>query len=105
MSEHPSRICIVGGGFGGLYTALRLNQFPWNSHQAPEITLVDRNDRFLFVPLLYELITNELQAWEIAPSFEKLLGPKCSLIIKIKKKIGVKAIFMQQDSIDKTSWS
>ena len=74
MSEHPSRICIVGGGFGGLYTALRLNQFPWNSHQAPEITLVDRNDRFLFLPLLYELITDELQAWEIAPSFEKLLA-------------------------------
>ena len=74
MSEHPSRICILGGGFGGLYTALRLNQFPWDSHQAPEITLVDRSDRFLFLPLLYELITDELQAWEIAPSFEKLLA-------------------------------
>ena len=74
MSEHPSRICILGGGFGGLYTALRLNQLPWDSHQAPEITLVDRSDRFLFLPLLYELITDELQTWEIAPSFETLLA-------------------------------
>ena len=74
MSEHSSRICILGGGFGGLYTALRLSQFPWASHQTPEITLVDRSDRFLFLPLLYELITDELEAWEIAPSFEKLLA-------------------------------
>lgn len=68
----PTQICILGGGFGGLYTALRLNQFPWD--ETPEITLVDQNDRFLFSPLLYELITHELEAWEIAPSFTDLLS-------------------------------
>ncbi|MDM7326551.1 MAG: NAD(P)/FAD-dependent oxidoreductase [Thermosynechococcus sp. Uc] len=66
-----SQICIVGGGFGGLYTALRLAQFPWAT--SPEITLVDQSDRFVFTPLLYELITGELQAWEIAPPFVELL--------------------------------
>jgi NADH dehydrogenase len=34
---------------------------------------VDQNDHFLFLPLLYELLTNELQTWEIAPAFEDLL--------------------------------
>jgi demethylphylloquinone reductase len=73
MTQQPARICILGGGFGGLHTALRLSQLPWESTQKPEIVLVDQSDRFLFSPLLYELITGELQTWEIAPPFEELL--------------------------------
>lgn len=69
-----SRICIVGGGFGGLYTALRLSKFPWKNEERPEITLIDKSDRFLFSPLLYELITEEMQSWEIAPPFAELLA-------------------------------
>lgn len=73
MTEQLTRICILGGGFGGLYTALRLSQLPWEKPNRPEIILVDHNDRFLFTPLLYELLTGELQTWEIAPPFEELL--------------------------------
>lgn len=73
MSEHKTRICILGGGFGGLYTALRLSQLPWESLPKPEIVLVDQSDRFVFSPLLYELLTGELQTWEIAPPFTELL--------------------------------
>jgi NADH dehydrogenase len=73
MTEPQTRICILGGGFGGLYTALRLSQLPWQKSEQPEIVLVDQNDHFLFLPLLYELLTNELQTWEIAPAFEDLL--------------------------------
>ncbi|MDV2996274.1 MAG: Demethylphylloquinone reductase NdbB [Chroococcidiopsis sp. SAG 2025] len=73
MSQQPARICILGGGFGGLYTALRLSQLPWESEK-PEIVLIDRSDRFLFSPLLYELLTGELQTWEIAPPFIELLA-------------------------------
>ena len=39
-----------------------------------EIILIDQHDRFLFAPLLYELVTGELQTWEIAPPFEELLA-------------------------------
>ena len=73
MSE-KLRICIVGGGFGGLYTALRLSEFPWAEEDKPEITLIDKSDRFLFSPLLYELVTEEMQSWEIAPPFAELLS-------------------------------
>ena len=73
MTLNPPRICILGGGFGGLYTALRLSQLPW-SEQQPQIHLVDQNDHFLFTPLLYELVTGELQAWEIAPPFSEVLA-------------------------------
>lgn len=74
MTQQTVRICILGGGFGGLYTALRLSQLPWATGAKPEIVLVDRHDRFLFAPLLYELMTGELQTWEIAPPFEELLA-------------------------------
>lgn len=73
MTQQQPRICILGGGFGGLYTALRLSQLPFAKPQKPEIILVDRCDRFLFSPLLYEILTGELQTWEIAPPFEELL--------------------------------
>jgi NADH dehydrogenase len=73
MSQTPTRICILGGGFGGLYTALRLNNLPWDQTGKPEITLVDQRDRFVFAPLLYELVTGELQSWEVAPPYEELL--------------------------------
>jgi NADH:ubiquinone reductase (non-electrogenic) len=74
MTQQTSRIVILGGGFGGLYTALRLSQLHWESTQKPEIVLVDQSDRFLFSPLLYELLTGELQTWEIAPPFTELLA-------------------------------
>ncbi|MEB3308981.1 MAG: NAD(P)/FAD-dependent oxidoreductase [Snowella sp.] len=74
MAENRVRICILGGGFGGLYTALRLSQLPWETSQTPEIILIDQHDRFLFSPFLYELVTEEMQTWEIAPPFEELLA-------------------------------
>ncbi len=66
-------ICILGGGFGGLYTALALSKLKWEDEQ-PDIVLVDQRDRFVFAPLLYELVTGELQTWEIAPPYEELLA-------------------------------
>ncbi|MGQ9866213.1 MAG: NAD(P)/FAD-dependent oxidoreductase [Pseudanabaenaceae cyanobacterium] len=65
------RIGIVGGGFGGLYTALHLSRLPWR--QRPEIALLERNDRFVFSPLLYEVVTGELPEWEVAPEYMDLL--------------------------------
>ncbi|MEB3269052.1 MAG: NAD(P)/FAD-dependent oxidoreductase [Leptolyngbya sp.] len=73
MTASPKRICILGGGFGGLYTALRLNNLPWPQQDPVEIVLVDQRDRFLFAPLLYELVTGELQTWEVAPPYAELL--------------------------------
>ena len=74
MTKLPIHICILGGGFGGLYTALYLSRF--FEVESGQITLVEPKDRFLFTPLLYELLTGELQRWEIAPSYHKLLHNK-----------------------------
>ncbi|MFN9646564.1 MAG: NAD(P)/FAD-dependent oxidoreductase [Cyanobacteriota bacterium] len=65
-------VVVVGGGFGGLYTALALTSR--SGH--PPVLLIEPNDRFLFLPLLYELLSGELRAWEIAPRYDSLLaGP------------------------------
>ncbi|MGA1262739.1 MAG: NAD(P)/FAD-dependent oxidoreductase, partial [Prochlorothrix sp.] len=66
-------MCILGGGFGGLYTALRLDQLATHGETQPDIVLIDQHDRFVFLPLLYELVTEELETWEIAPPFTELL--------------------------------
>lgn len=55
------RICVLGGGFGGLYAALRLEKMPWRGRK-PIITLVDKRDKFTFLPLLYEF-ASESRGW------------------------------------------
>lgn len=74
MVASNQHVVILGGGFGGLYTALALSKLPWEKTAKPTITLVDQRDRFLFAPLLYELVTDELQTWEIAPPYTELLA-------------------------------
>lgn len=73
-AKTPPKICILGGGFSGLYTALYLARLSWHKSLSPDITLIDKEERFLFTPFLYELITDEFRDWEIAPSFQKLLA-------------------------------
>ncbi|KAG0583473.1 hypothetical protein KC19_3G139000 [Ceratodon purpureus] len=68
------RICVLGGGFGGLYTALRLESLIWPPDKKPQIVLVDQCDRFVFKPLLYELLSKEVESWEVAPTFKDLLA-------------------------------
>ncbi|KAJ8420369.1 hypothetical protein Cgig2_024944 [Carnegiea gigantea] len=68
------RVCIVGGGFGGLYTALRLESLLWPDDKKPQVLLIDQSERFVFKPMLYELLSGEVDAWEIAPRFSDLLA-------------------------------
>eukprot|EP00250_Pteridium_aquilinum_P021008 c25010_g1_i1 orf=383-2098(-) len=68
------KICVLGGGFGGLYTALRLESLVWPVDKKPEVLIVDQSDRFVFKPMMYELLSKEVDLWEVAPSFQNLLG-------------------------------
>jgi NADH dehydrogenase len=53
-------VVIVGGGFGGLYTARAL-------HRAPvRVTVIDRHNYHLFQPLLYQVATATLSPADIA---------------------------------------
>ncbi|MFP5503365.1 MAG: hypothetical protein ACLGIN_12825, partial [Candidatus Sericytochromatia bacterium] len=54
MPHHPDkrRIVILGGGFGGVYTALHLERTL--DPATHEICLVSRHNYFLMTPLLFE---------------------------------------------------
>jgi NADH:ubiquinone reductase (non-electrogenic) len=67
MANSEARILILGGGFGGLFTALDLAG-------AGEVTIVTPEDHFLFTPMLYEYLSGEVEAWHIAPYYKELLN-------------------------------
>ena len=73
MTANNARILIIGGGFGGLFTALDLDG-------AGEITLVNDEDHFLFKPMLYEYLSGEVEAWHIAPDCKELLDDKVRFV-------------------------
>lgn len=66
------KIVIVGGGFAGLYTALELEKiFPPGPDV--EITLVNRENFFLFTPMLHEVAAGDLDLTNIVNPIRKLL--------------------------------
>ncbi|KAI9164981.1 hypothetical protein LWI28_005539 [Acer negundo] len=81
------RVCILGGGFGGLYTALRLESLVWPDHKRPQVLLIDQSERFVFKPMLYELLSKEVDAWEIAPRFSDLLANTAVQFFKDRVKL------------------
>jgi NADH dehydrogenase len=73
MANKLARILIIGGGFGGLFTALDLAG-------AGEVTLVSPEDHFLFTPMLYEYLSGEVEAWHIAPQYKELIDDRVRMI-------------------------
>jgi len=49
----PARIVILGGGFGGVYAALGLEEI-WGGSPQVQVTLISRDNYFLMTPLLFE---------------------------------------------------
>lgn len=67
------KILILGGGFGGLFTALELAG-------SADVTLVSDADHFLFTPMLYEYLSGEVEAWHIAPRYDELLDENVRVV-------------------------
>lgn len=66
-SKSKEKIVIVGGGFGGLYTAHAMR------HAPVEVTLIDRRNFHLFQPLLYQVATGGLAPEDIASPLRAVL--------------------------------
>ena len=68
----PETVVVAGGGFAGLFSALAVHE------RLPErpVMVIEPRDRFLFQPLLYELLSGELQGWEVAPTYRQLLSSR-----------------------------
>lgn len=64
MARQITRVVILGAGFAGLFAAAEFEKL---SHLAPglEVTLIDRNNYHLFVPLLYHVGTGGIEPGNI----------------------------------------
>jgi NADH dehydrogenase len=66
------RILILGGGFGGLYVAMHLDKMLAKTSDV-DITLVNKDNFFLFTPLLHEVAAGEVDTTHIVNPIRKLL--------------------------------
>jgi NADH dehydrogenase len=71
-SDGTTRILILGGGFGGLYAAMHLEKTLAREADV-EITLINRDNFFLFTPMLHEVAASDLDLTHIVNPVQKLL--------------------------------
>src|SRR5438477_13191203 len=78
------QIVILGGGFGGVYTAIHLEKLLARDN-AVEICLVSRDNFFLFTPMLYEIAASDLEITNIVNRLRKLLRSVEVLVRDVKQ--------------------
>lgn len=67
------RIVVLGAGFGGLFTTLRLEQKLKRARISANITLLDKNNFFLFSPLLHEMTAEMVEMHHVVHPIRQLL--------------------------------
>lgn len=70
--QNKTRIVILGGGFAGLHAAIHLDDTLARDPNI-EITLVNRENFFLFTPMLHEVAASDLDLSNIVNPVRKLL--------------------------------
>jgi len=71
-TERRNRIVILGGGFGGVYAALRFERAIARDPSL-EVTLVSRENFLLFTPMLHEVAASDVDITHIVNPIRKLL--------------------------------
>lgn len=72
-ADGRKQVLVLGGGFGGLYTALGLEKALARNNDVV-VTLVDRQNYSLFTPMLHEVAASDLDMTHIVNPVRKLLG-------------------------------
>jgi NADH dehydrogenase len=90
MSPGPTRILILGGGFGGVYTALTLEQLLRHDLRrgAVELTLVNRENYMVFQPMLPEVISGSIGLVDTITPIRRLC-PSTNLYTRPIEKVDI----------------
>ncbi len=71
-SQKTTRILILGGGFGGVATAQGLSKL-FKRDPAVEITLVNRDNYFVFVPMLASAAAGSIETLHVVAPIRRLI--------------------------------
>jgi NADH dehydrogenase len=88
-TSEPKRIVILGGGFAGVYAALQLDKAVARRGEA-QVTLVSRDNFFLFTPMLHEVAASDLDITNIVSPIRKMVH-----------RVGFVAAAVQRIDLDK----
>ncbi len=78
--KNKTKILILGGGFGGLYTYLNLKHH-FNCDDI-DVTIVNRTNYFLFTPMLHEVATGGLAHHQVVESIRQVIyKSKANLLV------------------------
>jgi NADH dehydrogenase len=75
-----SRIVILGGGFAGIYTAMQLEKL-MDSRDDFEVVLVNKENYFVFQPMLPEVISGTIGMLDVVSPIRRLL-PRTDLHVR-----------------------
>ncbi|BDA39906.1 NAD(P)/FAD-dependent oxidoreductase [Candidatus Atelocyanobacterium thalassae] len=82
--KKEAKVVIVGGGFGGLYTAKGLKNSPL------QVTLIDKRNFNLFQPLLYQVATGSLSPADITSPLRSILCQNKNTQVLLNAVIDIK---------------
>ena len=96
------RIVIIGGGFGGVYTAKHLAR---HASKNLEIILISERNYFLFTPLLHEVATGSLSPTSVTEPLREIFRKgevkiKISRVSEINKDDGFVMLGSEQNKFD-----
>ncbi len=77
LDSSKKRILIIGGGFGGIEIALRLDTRQY------EVLLIDKHNYFTFQPLLYQVATGGLEPDSVAYPLRKILKKNKDVLFRL----------------------
>ncbi|MFQ4142751.1 NAD(P)/FAD-dependent oxidoreductase [Chlorogloeopsis sp. ULAP02] len=94
MNQLTLPTVILGGGFTGLFTALHL----CHQRYPHPVILIDQKERFVFKPLLYELLSGEMTINQVCPRYDQLLN--CSSVTFIQDTVQAIDLHQRQVELD-----
>ena len=87
MADNPKRILILGGGFGGVYTARYLEKLLKPSEAS--IHLVNRENYWVYQPMLPEVISGSIGITDVVSPIRRLC-PRTHLVMREVEEIDLK---------------
>jgi NADH dehydrogenase len=97
------RIVILGGGFGGLYTAIHLEKLLRGRNDV-EVSLVSKENYFVFQPMLPEVVSGNLGVLDTVSPIRRLV-PRTRLYVRDVERIdrGAKTVTLSPGYADRAT--